>query len=109
MTGMDHLGRKALELIAGRFRVLSNPTRLELLQLLCQQERTVSELVRETGHKQANVSKQLGQLDQAGMVRRRVDGNFVYYSIADDSLPRLCDVIRQSIKDQQVRLLDSLD
>ena len=82
-----------LELIAERFKALAEPARLQLLQCLRGGEKTVGELVEDTGLGQANVSKHLQQLHGFGFVRRRKEGLFVYYAIADMSVFRLCDVM----------------
>jgi ArsR family transcriptional regulator len=83
----------ALELIAARFRLLAEPMRLRLLNELRGGERTVSDLVTACGAGQANVSKHLGLLADAGMVGRRKDGLNVFYFIADESLFALCDLV----------------
>lgn len=91
---------EALELIAGRFRVLSEPMRLRLLQELSDGERNVSELMEATGAGQANVSKHLGILLEAGLVKRRKEGLNAYYSIADESVFKLCEVVCGSLAEQ---------
>ena len=87
------LSNGALELVAGRFRMLGEPMRLRLLNELRDGEKTVSELVVATGAGQANVSKHLGLLADAGMVSRRKEGLNVNYLIADESLFELCDIV----------------
>lgn len=82
-----------LVLIAERFRSLGEPTRLRLLDALRVGEKTVTELVAETGLGQANVSKHLASLYAAGVVARRRSGVFVYYTIADDRVFSLCDLV----------------
>lgn len=82
-----------LELVADRFKVLAEPARLELLNHLRSGEMTVSELVEESGLAQANVSKHLRLLHSAGFVRRRKDGLFVYYALADRGVFQLCDIM----------------
>jgi len=84
---------EVLELIAARFKALAEPARLQLLQCLRGGERTVTELVNETGFGQANVSKHLQQLHTLGFVRRRKDGLFTYYGLADKSVFRICDIM----------------
>jgi DNA-binding transcriptional ArsR family regulator len=97
---MEPLPPAVLELVARRFRLLGNPARLALLQQVCDHEHTVSELQELTGLKQSHVSRQLGMLDDAGLVRRRTDGNRVYYEMADDDLPRLCEIVHGSLKNR---------
>ncbi len=94
----ETLPREALAQVADRFKLLSNPTRLEILQHICDGEMTVGELVGRTGFKQANVSKQLGLLDRGGLVRRRAEGTRVYYTVADPMLPQLCRVVKETIR-----------
>jgi DNA-binding transcriptional ArsR family regulator len=98
---MEPLSSAALELVARRFRLLGNAARLALLQQICDREHTVSELQELTGLKQSHVSRQLGMLDAAGLVRRRADGNRVYYEVADADLPRLCEIVHGSLRERQ--------
>lgn len=88
---MDLIPRPLLERVAHRFKLLSEPVRLELLNRLHQQgEMNVQQLVEATGHAQANVSKHLLQLAREGMLARRREGLHVYYSIQDPTLQSLC-------------------
>jgi DNA-binding transcriptional ArsR family regulator len=89
-----------LELIARRFRALSDPTRLRLLDRLRRGEATVQELTVVAAATQQNVSKHLGVLLQAGIVRRRKLGNYAYYSIADPTVFALCEVVCGSLEKQ---------
>jgi DNA-binding transcriptional ArsR family regulator len=88
-----NLSPEALDLVAQRFRALSDPTRLGLLQSLFAGERTVQELCERTGAGQANASKHLQLLAREGFVARRKQGLFVYYRIADASVFQLCEVV----------------
>ena len=82
-----------LELIADRFRVLGEPTRLCMLGALREGERNVTELVLDTGFTQANLSKHLQLLLRLGFVERRKEGVSTYYSLADRDVFRLCDIM----------------
>jgi DNA-binding transcriptional ArsR family regulator len=73
-----------VELIAERFRALSEPTRIKLLDRLREGEATVLDLTELIGTTQQNVSKHLGVLQQSGIVARRTQGNFAYYRIVDE-------------------------
>jgi DNA-binding transcriptional ArsR family regulator len=79
--------------VADRFKALSEPTRLSLLQALQDGEQAVGDLVERTSLSLANASKQLQQLHAAGFVSRRKDGLFVYYRLADDDVMALCDLV----------------
>ena len=72
-----------LAAIARLFSVLSEPSRLVLLQALRDEPLTVSELVEASGMKQANVSKHLGLLCHHRLVKRQRDGICVRYEILD--------------------------
>jgi DNA-binding transcriptional ArsR family regulator len=88
-----NLTPELLEVVAGRFKALGEPARLQILNVLRRGEMTVSELVDETELGQANVSKHLQLLHATGFVTRRKDGLYVYYNLADAGVFRLCDVM----------------
>jgi len=100
------LSPAALEKVAERFKALSEPMRLRLLYALMDGEKTVSELVGQTGGVQANVSKHLSVLLDAGILGRRKQGTSAYYRIVDDSIFELCDLVCGSIHDRLVAELD---
>jgi DNA-binding transcriptional ArsR family regulator len=84
---------EVLDLVALRFKLLSDAARLRILNCLRDGEMTVGELVEGTGLGQANVSKHLQLLHSNGFVDRRKEGLFVYYSLADESVFKLCDMM----------------
>ncbi|WP_017659350.1 ArsR/SmtB family transcription factor [Baaleninema simplex] len=79
-----------LEWLANRFKILSEPTRLQILAAICQQERKVCEICDRTGLSQANVSKHLRLLKDAGVVACRREGVSRYYRLVDRDLLDLC-------------------
>ena len=88
------------ELIAQRFRVLGEPTRIRILDLLRAGEASVYELTEALTTSQQNVSKHLGVLAQAGIVNRRKEGNLARYRIVDDSVFTLCEQVCGSLQRQ---------
>ena len=96
----EPLSAELIELIARRFRVLGDPSRIRLLGLLSRGEASVQQLTEMLGTTQQNVSKHLGVLLQAGLVDRRKLGNFVYYSVADESVFALCELVCGSLAEQ---------
>lgn len=82
-----------LQMVASRFSTLGDPARIQILYALHGGERTVSELVEETGFRQAKVSKHLQLLHRDRFVERRKEGLNVHYRIADREVFRLCDLI----------------
>lgn len=87
------LTSEVMALVAERFKALGEPARLQILSCLRAGEMAVNDLVEETGFGQANVSKHLRLLHSLGFVRRRKDGLFVYYALADAGIFRLCDLM----------------
>ena len=94
------LSDEALAMVASRFRLLAEPTRLKILQTLGTGEMSVSELVGATGSGQANVSKHLGALLEAGVVSRRKEGLNAIYRVADETIFELCDTVCERLKIQ---------
>ena len=86
------------ELIARRFKLLGEPMRVKLLDRLHAGEASVQELAAAVGTTQQNVSKHLGALADAGILGRRKQGNFVYYSVVDSSIWQLCDDVCGSVE-----------
>jgi ArsR family transcriptional regulator len=85
------LSDEAFELVAARFRALSEASRLKLIAALEAGERNVTELVEATGLAQANVSRHLQALITEGILVRRKEGLAVYYAIADPAIVDLCE------------------
>jgi DNA-binding transcriptional ArsR family regulator len=96
-----------VELIAERFRALSEPTRIKLLDRMREGEATVLELSGLIGTTPQNVSKHLGVLQRSGIVARRKQGNFAYYRIIDEGVLSLCEAVCGSLQ-QQVESLRQL-
>ena len=90
---MEDLPPEALIEIAAYFQALSEPTRLQILNLLRQQERSVGELAQLCGFTAANVSRHLTMLTKHGLVKRESRGTSAYYRIADASVYELCDLV----------------
>jgi DNA-binding transcriptional ArsR family regulator len=97
---MDGMSADALSQVAAYFQALSEPTRLQILNLLREQERNVGELAQLCGYTSANISRHLTLLTQHGLVARESRGNSAYYSIADESVYRLCDLVCGNIARQ---------
>lgn len=97
------LSDDALALVARRFAILSEPMRLRLLHILMEGERHVNALAEAAGGTQANVSRHLQTLAEAGIVGRRKEGLQVLYSIADPSIFQLCDLVCTSLEKQTAK------
>ncbi|HVO05870.1 MAG TPA: metalloregulator ArsR/SmtB family transcription factor [Burkholderiaceae bacterium] len=97
---MEGLPPEALDQVASYFQALSEPTRLQILNLLRQGERNVGELAQACGYTSANISRHLSLLMQRGLVQREGRGTSVYYRIADESVYGLCDLVCGNIARQ---------
>ena len=83
------LTEENLNPIAKRFRALGEVSRLKLIIAVGKGEKNVTELIDATGLSQANVSKHLWILTDAGLLVRRKRGIFVFYSTADSNVLKL--------------------
>ena len=81
------------EMIAARLRVIGDPTRIRILDLLRDDELSVTQITERLETSQQNASKHLGMLLGAGIVARRKDGNSSIYSIADRGVYELCEQV----------------
>jgi len=89
-----------LDLMAEKFRMLADPTRLAILRALMGGERNVTRVVDETVRNQANVSKHLKMLAEAGLVARRKEGLQVFYKLDDPLVERLCKLVCETIVEE---------
>jgi DNA-binding transcriptional ArsR family regulator len=94
------------------FRLLSEPARL---QLLCQLKQggamDVATLIDATGFSQSHISRQLGQLQRAGLVSCERDGVRLIYAVADPLVDELCNLVQRRLKqrlEDQLRQLQSV-
>lgn len=78
------------DLLAKYFRVLGDRTRLRILELIADEERSVSALVAQLGEPQTKVSNHLACLRWCGFVTTRREHRTIHYRVADD---RVCAVI----------------
>ena len=98
------LSSEALDLVARRFAVLAEPMRLRLLQSLFDGEKNVNALVELTGGTQANISRHLQTLTEARLLRRRKEGLQVFYSIADPTIFKLCELVCGSLEKEHTAM-----
>jgi DNA-binding transcriptional ArsR family regulator len=90
---MQNFSPEALQQVADYFQTLSEPTRLQILNLLRTGEHNVGELAEACQCSSANVSRHLSMLTRQGLVKREGRGNTVFYSISDSSVYELCDLV----------------
>lgn len=100
----SHTMQQVFESVARYFGVLGEPTRLRILHAICQEEKCVNDIIKATGMAQANVSRHLGLMYQAGLLSRRREGTQIFYRVADQMFVELC----RSVTVQVVSRMDEL-
>ena len=94
------LPEATIEMVARRFRMLGEPQRLRILQLLQSGPKTVNEVVEALGVSQSNVSRHLQALADSGLLTRKRSGNNILYAIGDQVVYKLCDLVCHSVTRQ---------
>lgn len=96
-TSFQTFKESDFEQVAARFRALGEASRLRLIFAARSGEKNVTQLVAATGLSQANVSKHLKILTDSGILARRKNGIFVFYS-TDSNVFKLCEVCRAGLR-----------
>lgn len=102
------MGQVQIDGAARLFNVLSEPTRLRILQALQDGPMSVSELMQALSLKQANASKQLAVLHHAGLLSRAKQGNTVRYAIRLPLVFRLCNMVCEHLQEEARRVHEAL-
>jgi DNA-binding transcriptional ArsR family regulator len=76
--------------VAKYFSLLSDPSRLKVIHAICNGERSVNDVVTETGLTQSTVSRHLSSLHDSSVASRRKDGNRALYTLVDRTLTDIC-------------------
>jgi DNA-binding transcriptional ArsR family regulator len=76
-------------------KTIANPTRLRILHVLRDGEKSVGELVDLLGLKQSNLSQHLSIMKQATILKTRKQGSNIYYSVAYPKINTACDLVRE--------------
>jgi len=97
---MSQLDEQAFIHIAKYFQALAEPMRLKILNGLRDGEKNVTELIEISGGTQANVSKHLNLLRESKLIKRESRGTKAYYSIADQRIYELCNLVCGQIANQ---------
>lgn len=95
-----------LERVTVLFKVLSDPTRLQLLLLLRTEEHGVGHLVDALGQPQSTVSRHLALLRSAALVQTRRAANQVYYRLTDAHLGEVLTQAFSHAQHERLRLPD---
>ena len=93
MNTSSSVSQEVVQQVAEYFSILSEPMRLRILNLLRDGEKCVQDLVEVTETSQANVSKHLKLMLQAGILSRRSKGTSAYYKVEDPLIFDLCKLV----------------
>jgi ArsR family transcriptional regulator len=81
-------------------KTIANPKRLEIIHVLKEGEKTVSELVEILGVPKANVSQHLSVMRTKGVLTNRRDGVNIYYSISNHKVIQACTLMKEVLTEQ---------
>ena len=81
-------------------KVFSNPTRLEILNLLRDKEMSVTELIEKTKLSQANISQHLSVMKSKGIVKSKRKGKNIYYKLENPKIVKAFDIIREVLTEK---------
>ncbi|MEK9804312.1 MAG: metalloregulator ArsR/SmtB family transcription factor [Curvibacter sp.] len=105
---MRELKNHLYEQVARIGKALASPKRLELIELLCQGEKTVEALAQQADLSVKLTSAHLKELRLAHLVATRKDGKYVLYRLASDSVADLWVTLRTEAQERLVELQRAL-
>ena len=83
-------------------KTLTNPKRIEILNTLKTDEKTVTELVTALGASKANVSQHLAVMRHKGILTTRREGVNIYYRVANPKVIEACSLMKEVLFEQVV-------
>jgi ArsR family transcriptional regulator, virulence genes transcriptional regulator len=84
-------------------KTLSHAKRLEILDILRQEEMSVGVIVKKMKVSKANVSQHLAILRKAGILKTRREGLTIFYCISSAKVTRACDLMREVLLEQHAK------
>lgn len=92
--------KELYSLHADMCKVFSNPTRLEILNLLRDKVMSVTELIEKTKLSQANISQHLGIMKSKGIVESKRNGKNIYYRLTSPKIIKAFGIIREVLAEK---------
>mgnify|MGYP001611744254 CR=1 FL=1 len=92
--------KEIYKLHAEMCKVFSNPTRLEILNLLRDKEMSVTELIEKTKLSQANISQHLAIMKSKGIVSSERNGKNIYYRLSNPKITKAFEIIREILAER---------
>lgn len=75
------------------FKVMSNPKRLEIMNIIKNKEVTVNDITKELGTRKSNTSQHLAYLRYVGLVTARRSGKNIFYKLIDPKIVEVCKIL----------------
>lgn len=97
------IDKSACDMLAEICKTMANPKRIEILNVLKNQEKTVTELVAALGASKANVSQHLAVMRHRGILATRRDGVNIYYRVTNIKIIDACMLMKAVLLDQHAR------
>lgn len=88
--------------LSDTFKVFSDSSRIKILYTLIQDELCVCHIAEKINMSQSAVSHQLRILKASRLVKPRKDGKTVYYSLDDDHVEKILNVVLEHVKEEEV-------
>jgi len=92
--------KSIFEMQAEICKTLTNPKRIEILNALRTDERTVTELVNALGASKANVSQHLAVMRHKGILTTRREGVNIFYRVANPKVIEACALMKEVLFEQ---------
>ena len=96
----NDMEEKMYEMHAEVCKSMANPTRLKIMNILREGEKSVEELRKQLRLPKANLSQHLGILRQRRIVSTRRAGLNIYYKVANPKMIKACDILREVLLEQ---------
>ena len=91
--------KKIFELQAEVCKALAHPLRIEIIELLVDQEFNFADIQLATGELKSNLSQHLGLMVKIGILHSRKEGQNTYFSITSKKVTKACYLMREILAD----------
>ncbi len=103
------ISKKIFELHADVCKALGHPLRIEVIDLLQENELCFSDILEVTGGLKSNLSQHLSVMTKKGILKMRRDGQCNYYSLSSKKVAQACRLMREVLIDSLKKQKDLLE
>lgn len=103
--------KKIYELHADVCKTMGHPLRIEVIDLLQENELCFSDILEATGGLKSNLSQHLTIMTKKGILKMRREGKYNYYSLASKKVSHACQLMREVLIDtleKQMKILENI-